>query len=52
MEKIYLLSVGEKDTAFYSLKKLCQSMGISHEGLKEKLPFKQGSFSIKVIELY
>ncbi len=51
MEKIYLLTVGNKDQAFYTLKKLCEEIGISHKGLKEKLPFSQGSFSIKVIDL-
>lgn len=51
MEKIYLLTVGNKSEAFYTLKKLCQSIGIDHKGLKEKLPFLQGSFSIKEINL-
>jgi len=51
MEKIYLLTVGNKSEAFYTLKKLCQSIGIDHKGLKEKLPFIQGSFSIKEIDL-
>jgi len=45
-EKIYILVIGEKIKPFSTLKKLAKSIGIEAKGLKEKLPFTQGSFRI------
>lgn len=45
-EKIYILVVGESIKPYSSLKKLAKSIGIDPKGLKEKLPFTQGSFRV------
>jgi hypothetical protein len=51
MDKIYILVFGTKRSGFYSLGRLAKSIGISKAGLKEKLPFKQGSFEIFEVEV-
>jgi len=43
---VYILIVGKKVRPFSKLKILAKAIGISHEGLEEKLPFEQGSFRI------
>jgi len=51
MDNIYLLITGQKIKAFYSLSRLAKSIGIEPKGLKEKLPFKQGSFEIRAVDV-
>ena len=49
MEKIYLLFLGEKVKAFYSLRRLAKEIGVDpHELKKESLPFSSGR--LKIIE--
>jgi len=51
METVYILAIGAKRSGFYSLARLAKSIGIDKKGLKEKLPFKQGSFEIFEVEV-
>jgi len=49
--KIYLLIIGSKIQAFYSLSRLCKESGLDKEYLKENLPFESGRLRVIEIEV-